>query len=112
YYPNESYESTIQIILLQLEIQGCRTIRIAASSKYSSIEKLIERIKPKKVLLSASTLQPFQIDPDLLDKLDKIANKHSHISFYIGGSDVWKYTDIVKPKHLMISYTIDDIIKN
>lgn len=110
--PNENHEIPLQILLLQLEIRGWRTIRIAASPKFSSIEKLIERIKPKKVLLSASTLQPFQRDPDLLDKLDKIANKHSHISFYIGGSGVWKYTDIVKPKHLMISYTIDDIIKN
>src|SRR5690625_4122686 len=110
--PNENHEIPLQILLLQLEIRGWRTIRIAASPKFSSIEKLIERIKPKKVLLSASTLQPFQRDPDLLDKLDKIANKHSHISFYIGGSCVWKYTDIVKPKHLMISYTIDDIIKN
>src|SRR5690625_819501 len=110
--PNENHEIPLQILLLQLEIRGWRTIRIAASPKFSSIEKLIERIKPKKVLLSASSLQPFQRDSDLLDKLDKIANKQSHISLYIGGSGVWKYTDIVKPKHLMISYTIDDIIKN
>src|SRR5699024_12257896 len=35
--PNENHELPLRILLLQLEIRGWRTIRIAASPKFSSI---------------------------------------------------------------------------
>lgn len=108
--PNERHEIPLQILLLQLEIRGFRTIRIAPSPKFSSIEQLIKRISPDKVLLSASTIQPFQKEPHLLEMLDRIAKKHENVSFYIGGNGVWKYTEVVKPKHMKISYTLDDIL--
>lgn len=52
----------------------------------------------------------FQKVPDLLDKLDGLTKKYPEVSFYIGGKGVWKYTEIVKPKHMTISYKIEDIV--
>lgn len=108
--PNERHEIPLQILLLQLEIRGFRTIRVAPSPKFSSIEQLITRIKPEKVLLSGSTIQPFQKDVNLFENLDRIAENYPNISFYIGGYGVWKYTEVVKPKHMTVSYTIEDIL--
>lgn len=108
--PNEHHEIPLQILLLQLKMRGWRTTRVGASPKFSSIEQLIKHTKPEKVLLSGSTITPFQKDPDLLDKLDDLAKEYPEISFYIGGKGVWKYTDVVKPKHIKISFTINDIL--
>src|SRR5699024_7791553 len=57
--PNENHEIPLQILLLQLEIRGWRTIRIAASPKFSSIEKLSERIKPKKSVVISFNFATF-----------------------------------------------------
>src|SRR5699024_11657725 len=38
--PNERHEIPLQILLLQLEIRGWRTIRVAPSPKFSAIEQL------------------------------------------------------------------------
>lgn len=108
--PNERHEIPLQILLLQLEIRGWRTIRVAPSPKFSAIEQLIKRIKPEKVLLSGSTIQPFQKDVNLLNNLDKLAKKYNDISFYIGGTGVWKYTEIIKPKYMNVAYSLKDIL--
>ncbi len=108
--PHEHHEIPLQILLLQLKMKGWSTTRASASPKFSSIEQLIKRIKPEKVLLSGSTLTPFKKDPHLLEKLDNLAKRYPNIVFYIGGSGVWKYTEVDKPKHLKVSYTINDIL--
>lgn len=109
--PDEHHEIPLQIILLQMEMRGWRTTRIGASPKFSAIETLIKHMQPKKVVFSATTSFPFQINDNLLEKLDVIAAENPHISFYIGGKGVWDYTQIVKPKHMTISYSINDIVE-
>ncbi|MFZ0445341.1 MAG: MerR family transcriptional regulator [Bacillus sp. (in: firmicutes)] len=109
--PGERHDIPLQILILCLKMRGWRTTRIGASPKFSSFEKLIKHIQPQKVLFSATTMIPFQQNENLLEMLERIAEKYSHISFYIGGRGVWDYTEVVKPKNLIIAYTVDDILK-
>lgn len=109
--PNEYHEIPLQILLLQMKIRGWRTTRIGASPKFSAIGQLVERMQPQKVVFSATTTIPFQRNGSLLEDLDDIAKTYPNISFYIGGKGVWDYTTIFKPKNMIISYSIEDIIK-
>ncbi len=108
--PGELHEIPLQILLLQLQVKGWRTTRVGASPKFSSIERLIEHMRPQKVLFSASTGIPFQQDENLLEKLDQLAERYMYTSFYIGGRGVYNYKSIVNLKHMDISFTIEDII--
>ncbi|UOR13837.1 MerR family transcriptional regulator [Halobacillus amylolyticus] len=108
--PGELHEIPLQILLLQLQVKGWRTTRVGASPKLSSIERLIEHMRPQKVLFSASTGIPFQQNENLLEQLDQLAERHASTSFYIGGRGVYNYKSIMKPKHMDISFTIEDII--
>jgi len=78
----------------------------------TEIEKLISYLQPEKVLLSASTLIPFQKSKELLKDLDQIAKKHPEIDFYIGGHGAWKYTNINQPNYVQVVYHIDDVIED
>ena len=108
--PGELHDIPLQMILLQMKMKGWRTTRIAASPKFTAIEKLINHLQPEKVLLSASTLIPFQESKELLQNLDLIAEKYAEIGFYIGGHGAWEYTNIVKPNHLRIAFHADEVI--
>ena len=108
--PYERHEIPLQLMLLRMKMQGWRTTMIGASPKYSSIETLVKQFQPQKVLLSATTTLPFQKDEDLLNNLDTIAMKYKDIAFYIGGRGVWEYTRILKPEHLQVCTTIEDVI--
>lgn len=108
--PEEQHEIPLQILLLQMKVRGWRTTRIGASPKFESIETLIKNMQPQKVLLSATTTFPFEKDKYLFEKLDNLAEKYPHIEFYIGGRGVLTYTRIIKPKHMVIPFTIDDIV--
>ena len=110
--PGELHDIPLQMILLQMKMKGWRTTRVAASPKFTSIEKLISHLQPEKVILSASTLKPFEEAENLLRDLDLIAQKYPKIGFYIGGRGVWEYinTDTIKPGHLQVGYHVDDVI--
>ncbi len=84
--PNEQHEVPVHIILLQAMMKGCKTVLIGASPAPGSIEAMVEKLKPKKVLLSATTTIPFTKDPELLDKLDHFAGENKAIEFYLGGA--------------------------
>lgn len=84
--PNEQHEVPIHIILLQAMMKGWKTILIGASPAPGSIEAMVEKLKPKKVLLSATTTIPFIKDPELLGKLDHFAGENKSIEFYLGGA--------------------------
>lgn len=108
--PAEQHDIPLQILLLQIKMKGWRTTRVAASPKFTTIETLVREIKPKIVIFSASTLLPFQKNENLLEQLDEIAESYPAISFHIGGVGGWSYTEIMKPKYINISYTIDELL--
>ena len=108
--PGELHDIPLQLTLLHMKMKGWRTTRIAASPKFTAIEKLVSHLRPEKVVLSASTLIPFQKSKDLLRNLDLIAQKYPDIGFYIGGRGVWEYTHIIKPRHLHVVFRVEDVI--
>ena len=110
--PDEYHEIPLQIILLYLRMNGWKTTRIGASPKFSSIETLIKNMQPQMVVLSASTLLPFQNNENILQELDEMANRYPQISFHLGGKGAWTMTEIVKPKNIYVSYNLDDLIRN
>ncbi|MHA6253118.1 MerR family transcriptional regulator [Oceanobacillus sp. CAU 1775] len=109
--PGEHHEIPLQIILLQLRIQGWRTTRIGASPKFSSIETLVKSLNPKKVLFSASTLFPFESNELLLEELDAVASRYPDIEFHIGGEGARTMTKIIKPKHIHLSFRLEDLME-
>src|SRR5690625_1141288 len=108
--PGELHDIPLQILMLQMKVAGWRTTRIAASPKFSSIEKLVKSLQPEKVLLSASTLIPFQKTESLIKDLDLIAKRYPNIDFYIGGRGAWEYTQIIKPKYIKVRFDVNDLI--
>lgn len=109
--PGELHDIPLQILLLQMKMNGWRTTRIAASPKFTAIERLIKHLKPDKVLLSASTLIPFEKAEHLLHDLDQIAKEHPEIKFYLGGQGAWEYTKSVKSQAIIVGCGIDDVLE-
>ncbi|MEG0384120.1 MAG: MerR family transcriptional regulator [Solibacillus sp.] len=83
--PFEQHEIPIHILLLQFMMKGWKTILVGASPAPGAIESLVEKLKPAKLLLSATTTLPFENDPDLLNRLDQFAADNKHTEFYLGG---------------------------
>lgn len=91
--PGELHEVPLHILLLQFMVRGWKSFMIGASPAPGSIEALIDRLKPKVVLLSASTSLPLSEHPDTLAKLDYFAKAYPKIKFYAGGNGVEKYLE-------------------
>lgn len=107
--PDESHEIPVHILLLQLMLKGWRTAMIGSSPAPGAIQSLIEKIKPVKVLLSASTTFPFEKNPHLLEELDEFAGQHPNTEFYLGGYGAFVCADKLKLQHIHMLETIDDI---
>ncbi|MDW0113431.1 MULTISPECIES: MerR family transcriptional regulator [Sporosarcina] len=102
--PYELHEVPLHIVLLQFMLKGWRTFLIGAFPAPGSIEALIVKQKPKVVVLSASTMIPFEKEPHLLPELDAFAQRHPHIDFYLGGKGTLAYlsksTFVLKAIHV------------
>ncbi|MHA0856573.1 MerR family transcriptional regulator [Paenibacillus sp. CMAA1364] len=108
--PNEQHELPLHILLLQFMMRGWRTLLVGTSPAPKSIEALVQKLKPAKVVLSATTTIPFENNPDLLQELDQFAANHKKIDFYLGGCGAMKYTANKKLHSLHISNSIEDIL--
>ncbi|MCL6571175.1 MAG: hypothetical protein K6T88_05755 [Bacillus sp. (in: Bacteria)] len=60
--------------------------------------------------MSATTTVLFETDPQLLRRLDKFAEDHSEINFYLGGHGAIKYTADDKPRTIIVTNSIEEII--
>lgn len=89
--PHERHEIPLHILLLQFMMKGWKTILVGASPAPGSVESLIDKLKPAKVLLSATTMAPFENDPSLLKNLDQFALDNKQIDFYLGGLGAIEY---------------------
>ncbi|KIL76465.1 MerR family transcriptional regulator [Bacillus badius] len=89
--PHEQHEVPVHLLLLHFMIKGWKTTLIGASPAPGSIEQLVQKLRPAKVLLSATTTIPFEKDPYLLERLDQFADDNRHIDFYIGGAGAVQY---------------------
>ncbi len=108
--PNETHEIPLHIILLQTMMHGWQTIAAGPSPKLSSIEYLVQRLKPKKLLLSATTTIPFEQDPCLFEKLEEVAERNPYTEFFIGGHGVFIHEVFLAPKRIRIAYSMEDVL--
>ncbi|MBD7907414.1 MerR family transcriptional regulator [Sporosarcina gallistercoris] len=108
--PNETHEIPLHIILLQAMMHGWQTIAAGPSPKLTSIEYLVQRLKPEKLLLSATTTLPFERDPQLFEKLEAIASRHQETEFFLGGHGVCSHEIFLAPKRIRIAYTMDEVL--
>ncbi|WP_217587979.1 MerR family transcriptional regulator [Lentibacillus saliphilus] len=110
--PGEKHEIPLQMILLRMNMQGWKTIFAGASPSFKAIEQLVARLKPKKVLLSASTRQPFEEDPMMFDKLVDIARSNPDVTFYLGGVGALDYEIIYQSDWLTFAKDMDDVLSH
>lgn len=89
--PGEFHEVPLHILLLQFMVRGWKSFMIGSSPAPGSIEALVERLRPKIVLLSASTSVPLKEHPDMLKQLDEFAKAYPKIKFYAGGNGMAQY---------------------
>lgn len=108
--PFERHEIPLHILLIQFMMRGWKTILIGASPAPGSIESLVEKLKPVKVLLSATTTTPFENDPDLLNKLDQFAAANKQIDFYLGGAGALDYAKNKTLQAIQVTSSIEDIL--
>lgn len=107
--PHESHEIPVHILLLQLMLKGWRTAMIGSSPAPGAIQSLIEKIKPVKVLLSASTTFPFEKNPQLIKELDSFAGEHPDTTFFLGGYGAFMWAEKLNLQHIHMLESIDDI---
>lgn len=108
--PDETHEIPLHIILLQAMMHGFQTIAAGPSPKLSSIEFLVQRLRPEKVMLSVSTTIPFERDPELLNKLEAMAARNTKTEFFIGGHGVFNHELFLSPVKIRIAYSIEDVL--
>lgn len=108
--PFEQHEIPLIILLLQFMIKGYKTILVGTSPAPGSINSLVDRLKPDKVVLSATTTVPFEKNPNILLDMDTLANKHENIVFYLGGAGSIEYMKDKKLSSIKVAKSIGDIL--
>lgn len=110
--PHEQHEIPLHILLLQFMMRGWKTILIGASPATGSIEALVRKLKPAKVLLSATTTIPFEKEPYLLQNLDQFAAENKEIDFYLGGRGSMEYMQGMTMHAIRVNNSIEEMIDN
>lgn len=108
--PEEQHELPMHIVLLQFMLRGWKTVLIGASPAHGAIESLVQKLKPKIVLLSASTTVPFEKDPKLIRRLDQFASEQEQTTFYIGGVGSHNYLVGKKLTSIHISEDLEELL--
>lgn len=109
--PEERHELPMHIVLLQFMLRGWKTVLIGASPAPGTIESLVQKLKPKVVLLSASTTLPFEKDPKLIRRLDQFASEQKKVTFYLGGTGSHIYLKGKKLKSIHLSTDLEEVFK-
>ncbi|MBB4827077.1 DNA-binding transcriptional MerR regulator [Sporosarcina luteola] len=110
--PQERHEIPIHILALKSMMRGYKTIVVAASPAPGAIQSLVKRLKPVKVLLSASTTLPFKESPGLLEEMDAFAATEKATDFYLGGHGALLYAANRPVKALKITNSLEDVFEN
>lgn len=109
--PYERHEIPLQILLLKFMMAGWKTILIGASPAPGSIESLVVKLKPAKVLLSATTMIPFENDSDLLKRLDQFAVDNKQMDFYLGGPGALEYAKNITLRSIHVTNSIEEALR-
>lgn len=109
--PAEKHEIPLQILLLRMKMKGWRTVFTGASPSFRSIRLLVERMKPQKVVLSASTRLPFETDVQIFEKLERIAKENPQVEFYLGGAGAAEYEIYLQSDWIHVGCDLKEILK-
>lgn len=107
--PNEQHEIPVHMLLLFAMLKGWRTFLVGASPAPNSIESIVEKLKPKVVLLSASTTIPFE-DRQSLERLDQFAGLHKETAFYMGGAGSIEFLRDKNLQHIVVTNDYDNLL--
>ena len=107
--PGERHEIPMQILLIQCMLRGYQTLMLGPSPAPTAIQSTIALKKPKLVLLTGTTDIAFTEHAQAIHMLDKLAQVHQDITFYIGGAGSEKYYEQFGIQSLKLSRTISDI---
>ncbi len=110
--PHEEHEVPMHVLLLQFMMKGWKSILIGASPATGSIESMVERLRPKLVLLSATTTIPFERNPKLLAGLDQFAELHPSVEFYIGGAGAMQYFACKNLKNIRLANSMEEVLED
>lgn len=109
--PGEYHEVPLHILMLQAMLNGWRSFLVGSSPATGTIESLVTQLQPKVVLLSAITTIPFELHPDVLQRLDEFAANHPSIRFYIGGAGSLEYLKRNSTTSIAVATNINDILQ-
>ena len=107
--PGERHEIPMQILLIQCMLRGYQTTMLGPSPAPTAIQSTIALKKPKIVLLTGSTDIPFTEHAQAIFTLEKLAQVHEEIEFFIGGAGSEMYYNEVGVHALKLSRSIRDI---
>lgn len=107
--PGERHEIPMQILLIQCMLRGYQTTMLGPSPAPTAIQSTIALKKPKMVLLTGSTDIPFTEHAQAIFTLEKLAQVHEEIAFFIGGAGSEMYYDEFGLHALKLSRSIHDI---
>ncbi len=110
--PGERHEIPMQILLIQCMLRGYQTSMLGPSPAPTAIQSTIALKKPVIVLLTGSTDIAFTEHTQSIYTLEKLAQAHQHISFFIGGAGSEKYYNQFQLNALKLSRSIQDIFPN
>ena len=110
--PGERHEIPMQILLIQCMLRGYQTLMLGPSPAPTAIQSTIALKKPKIVLLTGSTDIAFTDHAQAVQMLEKLAQAHQDIAFYIGGAGSEKYYEQFNLQALTLSRTIHDIFSD
>lgn len=84
--PGEHHEIPMHIILIKCMLRGYRTLMLGQSPAPTAIQSIIQLKNPGIVLLSASTMKPFEERLSDILELDEFAGNNLNTHFYLGGA--------------------------
>jgi DNA-binding transcriptional MerR regulator len=108
--PLERHEIPMHLILVKARLKGWKTIFLGTSPAPGALEQAVKQISPKKVILSATTTLPFEEDPELLNKLESMALRYPHITFYLGGSGVWNFPQSKQLVNVKVTENLQEML--
>ncbi|MGN7477814.1 MerR family transcriptional regulator [Solibacillus silvestris] len=107
--PGERHEIPMQILLIQCMLRGYRTMMLGPSPAPAAIQSAIILKKPSIVLLTGSTNIAFTEFAQSIHTLEKFAQAHRHIAFFIGGTGTELHYGQFQLNAMRLAHSIDDI---
>lgn len=108
--PGEYHEIPLHILLLQGMMAGWKSFLVGSSPAIGTIESLVRELRPKVVLLSATTTKSFEQYQSLIQQLDTFAANNQSIKFFIGGEGIKEYLKDHKLHFISFASSMKEVI--